>query len=177
MAADWEQWVKVGRAVCGRGVFAAREIPAGTHVGRVQGKVIDDPNYTSAYCIDLGGDRSLEPLGPFRFLNHCCEPNATLSLYDCEYEDGSPAPAEVYVEALRTIRPDEEVRIDYAWSLDGAIPCLCNSPNCRGWVVDAAELPKLLKKLKKSAPAPAAPTAPTSPPLVKRPTRKKRMAR
>jgi hypothetical protein len=68
-----------------------------------------------------------------------------LYIQEHEYEDGTPAPSEVYVEALCDIPKGEEVRIDYKWAAFGAIKCLCGSHACRGWVVAEEEL-HLLKK-------------------------------
>lgn len=146
MPLETSRSIRVGKSVCGKGVYAARDLPGDHIVGQILGRVIDDPEYTSSYCIDLGGDQSLEPRSPFRYLNHSCTPNCLLTLYDCEYEDGSPAPAELCLETLRPVKTGEELTIDYAWSADGAIPCLCGSPGCRGWIVDPDELPQLLKR-------------------------------
>lgn len=143
--------VRVGRVTFGRGVFAQKSIEKGMIVGQVVGKVIDDPNYATSYCIDLGGSYSLEPRAPFRYLNHCCTPNCRLVLSECEYEDGSPAPSEVHVEALADIAEGAELTIDYAWSAEGAIPCLCGSVQCRGWVVDKSELAKVRRSARSSA--------------------------
>lgn len=145
------QWVRVGKASCGKGVFARQQIPNGTMVGPVEGQVIDDPEYTSSHCIDLGGTCSLEPRAPFRYLNHCCTPNCCLCIHDAFYEDGTPAPAEVSIEAICEIPKGAELTIDYRWSADGAIKCLCGSAGCRGWVVDADELPKLLESKKQTS--------------------------
>ena len=114
-------------------------------MGVVAGRVIDDPAYATSYCIDLGGSLSLEPRAPFRFLNHCCAPNSRLCIAEVAYDDGTPAPAEVTVEALADIPKGTELTIDYQWSAYGAIKCLCGSEQCRGWVVALEELPKLLK--------------------------------
>ncbi len=144
-----QTWVRVGKVAYGRGVFARTEIPSETIVGEVEGRVIDDAEYASAYCIDLGSSFSLEPRAPFRYLNHSCSPNCQLVMTEVVYEDGSPAPAEIHLEALTTIPAGAELTIDYAWSADGAIPCLCGSPECRGWVVDRDELHKLTKSPRK----------------------------
>lgn len=135
--------VRVGRVTFGRGVFALKSIEKGIHLGTVTGRVIDDPNYATSYCIDLGGTLSLEPRAPFRYLNHSCTPNCRLVLTECEYEDGTSAPAEVHVETIADIDEGGELTIDYAWSAEGAIPCLCGSHACRGWVVDQDELSKV----------------------------------
>jgi hypothetical protein len=143
------QWVLVGNVPFGKGVFARQDIPKGTIVGDVNGRVIDDPEYATSYCIDLGGSLSLEPRAPFRFLNHCCTPNSCLCIQDVLYEDGTPAPAEVTIEALCDIPKGAELTIDYRWSAYGAIKCLCGSPQCRGWVVAEEELHKLVKSKKR----------------------------
>ncbi len=57
---------------------------------------------------------------------------------DMHFEDNEDA--EIWVESIRDILPGEELTIDYAWPADRAMKCLCGSPNCRGWVVDPAEL-------------------------------------
>ena len=139
-------WVMVGKVTFGKGVFAKRAIPQGTVVGQVLGRIIDDPEYYSAYCIDLGDAFSLEPRAPFRYLNHRCKPNCCLLSTDVEYEDGSPAPCEIHIEALTDIAQGDELTIDYQWSAEGAIKCLCGAAECRGWVVAAEELHKLTKR-------------------------------
>lgn len=146
-----QEWVRVGKVPYGRGVFARTDIPAGTTVGQVTGKIIDDAEYASTYCIDLGGTLSLEPRAPFRYLNHCCTPNSQLVMAEVQYEDGSPAPSEIYLETLKPIPTGAELTIDYAWSIDGAIPCLCGSEKCRGWVVAEEDLPKLRKPPRKTS--------------------------
>ena len=140
-----QAWVRVGKVTFGKGVFARRDIPQGTSIGDVEGRVIDDPDYATNYCIDLGGPLSLEPRAPFRYLNHCCTPNCTLCIAEVVYPDGTPAPSEISVEALTDIPKGAELTIDYRWSASGAIKCLCGSPGCRGWVVSEEDLPKLLK--------------------------------
>ena len=157
-------WVIVGKVPFGKGVFAKKFIPKGTTIGQVLGKVIDDPEYSSTYCIDLGQSFSLEPRAPFRYLNHRCDPNCALHSLDVVYDDGSPAPAEIHVDSLVDIPEGTELTIDYQWSAEGAIKCLCGSDQCRGWVVAAEELPKLLKKVKRKRASPAQSTSTTKSP-------------
>lgn len=142
--AEPADYVEVGFVSYGKGTFARRDIPQGTCLGPVTGRIFDDPGYTSEYCIDLGGPYSLEPAEPFRCLNHHCDPNC--ALYIVDWEDES-RPGTVYVEVLRDISKGQELTIDYQWSADGAIPCLCGSSNCRGWVVDLDQLEELQQRL------------------------------
>ena len=73
--------VQVGKTSYGLGVFAFAFIPKGTPIARVAGQVIHDPDYGSDYCIDAGEGKVLEPVPPFCYLNHACEPNCHLMQY------------------------------------------------------------------------------------------------
>lgn len=155
----------------GTGVFAARDIPAGTSIMEYEGKHISnqeademepsDPNnpfhtfFFSLSCGKIidGGDGGNES----RFINHSCAPN-------CEGHENS-AGTRVFIVALRDIAKDEELLYDYALVIDDDITptlrkqyqCLCNAPNCRGTMLalpEAKDKPTanksaLHKKLKK----------------------------
>src|SRR5688572_29421667 len=142
MAASWHVWhrrVRVAPARVGQGVFALRPFRAGQAIGLIQGIVSRDPHYGSEYCMDLGGNCSLEPIPPYRYLNHSCDPNA--EIIGLEYgRPGENRADQLLLVAVREIATGDEITIDYAWSAENSIRCLCGSPNCRGWVVDAAEL-------------------------------------
>lgn len=142
----WQKRVRIGETNVGQAVFAVKAFRKGQTIGVIQGVVIDDANYGSTYCMDLGGTRSLEPIEPFRFLNHCCEPNA--ELVTIEYEDHFDGPRHMYLDAIKAIAPGDEITIDYAWDPDNAIPCLCGHENCRGWVVDETRLDQVKKRRK-----------------------------
>jgi len=73
--------VRIDKTPYGLGVFAFAFIPKGTPIARVSGRIIQDADYSSDYCIDAGGDKVLEPEPPFRYLNHSCEPNCQLTHY------------------------------------------------------------------------------------------------
>jgi hypothetical protein len=218
--------VRIGKVSYGLGVFAFAFIPKGTPLGRIQGTIINDPDYSSDYCICAGENKVLEPGPPFCYLNHSCEPNCQIMQYvhddekieesleigelsetdmefadeddddfdedfenqlpddECFYGDGGvveiepdddefseeshtvsatendvtqdtlqdvmrfedDADAELWVEAVRDIMPGEELTIDYAWPADREARCFCGSPQCRGWIVDPAELHLLQEK-------------------------------
>ena len=139
--------VRAKQSPIGKGVYACQDFRPGDQIGPVSGRVIDDPQYGSNYCIDLGHERSLEPSTPFRYLNHGCEPNCQLVVYDVEDDEGTLVYQKVFVEVLRPIQAGEQLLIDYAWPIEAAIPCLCGSSKCRGWVVGQNLLDELRQKL------------------------------
>jgi hypothetical protein len=129
-------------------VYATRRFAADETIGRIWGDVVADPEYGSDYCIGMTDEVSLEPHAPFRYLNHCCQPNCTLAVVDADQsESGEP---EVWLESLRAIQSGEQLTIDYAWPADAAIRCLCGSDACRGWVVAEEELGKLARRAARS---------------------------
>ena len=137
--------VRVGKSrIGGWGVFARQALGREEVIGEVVGTVINDPEYSSPTCVDLGHSLSLEAKSPFRYLNHACDPNCELFQWD---EPHDPPP--LWLQTVRSIDAGEELTIDYAWRADAAIRCLCGSPVCRGWIVDTREL-RFLRSVQKS---------------------------
>lgn len=134
----WTEKLKVRSTLTGKGVFARKQFRRGQQIGEVVGRIIVDAEYDSRYCIELSDTHVLEPIAPFRFLNHSCEPNC--ELFSWEPDNRGDDSHRVFVQAIRTIRPGEQLTIDYAWEAGAAIPCLCAAKTCRGWIVDPDEL-------------------------------------
>jgi uncharacterized protein len=137
---DSPEGIRIAPAKYGLGLYTTRVMVAEEVLGRVEGEIICDPHYQSDYAIELYDDYSLEPAAPFRYLNHACDPNCQFTQYDIVNDDDEILRAEILVETLRPIMPGEQLTIDYAWPASGAIPCGCESHNCRGWVVAEEEL-------------------------------------
>ena len=140
--------VRVARTSVGKGVFAQRTYRGGDIIGEIDGEVIDDVEYGSDYCMNMGDNRRLEPAPPFRYVNHSCEPNCRFDFFDVR-DDSKPPSARrrVFLLAKYEIRPGEQFTIDYGWSWQGAIRCRCGAPTRRGWIVSVADLPQLLAHL------------------------------
>ncbi|MEZ6111582.1 MAG: SET domain-containing protein-lysine N-methyltransferase [Pirellulaceae bacterium] len=136
--------VLVARTPVGKGVFARRRYAATAIIGEIEGTYFD-PSYGSDYCMTVSGDRRLEPSPPFRYVNHSCDPNCEFDWF--QVREGAASRERVFLIALRDIRPGEELTIDYNWPAAGAIPCRCQSTNCRGWIVDPAQLDELLEQI------------------------------
>jgi uncharacterized protein len=128
--------VTVRKSPLGKALFAKVAFKADEEIGQVGGKLIFDAEYGSEYCVALDEQICLEPSAPFRYLNHSCEPNCQL----LTWEDEETTERKLGVFALVDIPAGVELTIDYAWSADAAIKCLCGTPSCRGWVVAQSEL-------------------------------------
>jgi hypothetical protein len=137
--------VRVNHTQIGRGVFARHAFEPEQEISQVSGEVIDVPDHGSDYAIDLGDGLALEPAAPFRYLNHSCQPNCELAVWDVE-EQESPHQREVWLHSLLRIEPGEQLTIDYAWPAASAIPCDCRSSACRGWVVSEEDLAQVLEE-------------------------------
>jgi SET domain-containing protein len=128
----------------GYGVFAARRIRKGTTVIEYLGERVShdeadaryddkDPNdnHTFLFTVDsktvidggVGGNEA-------RYINHGCDPNCT----------STAEKKRIYVEAIRTIQPGEELAYDYQIERDPEDPpnvdeifaCRCGAAKCRG---------------------------------------------
>jgi SET domain-containing protein len=128
----------------GRGMFALRRIRKGTRIieyygdrvshreadRRYEHKDITD-NHTFLFIVDRGividgGCNGNDA----RFINHSCDPNCESVIED----------RRVFIEAIRTIRPGEELTYDYQIGRDREDPpnvdeifaCRCGAASCRG---------------------------------------------
>lgn len=142
----------------GRGAFALRRIHKGTRIAEYVGERIspeeadrrydDDAQehpHTFLFTVDAHTviDGAVEG-NDSRFFNHSCQPN-------CEAVDDG---GRIFVEALRNIRPGEELTYDYnlerpgrwrkAWAERYA--CRCGAPNCRGTLLIKPKPPRRKKR-------------------------------
>lgn len=140
--------------VHGLGAFALRRIRKGTRIieylgervshqeadRRYEGKDANDAHtflfiVDAKTVIDAGVDGN-----EARFLNHSCNPN-------CESVIES---RRVYIEAIRTIEPGEEMTYDYQIQreeddppgIDEVFACRCGFPRCRGTMLWPPDPPK-----------------------------------
>ena len=151
----------------GYGVFAARRIRKGTTVIEYLGDRVShdeadaryedkDPNdnHTFLFTVDsrtvidgrVGGNEA-------RYINHGCDPNCTSTTQN----------KRIYVEAIRTIQPGEELAYDYQIERDPDDPpnvdeifaCRCGAAKCRGRMLVARKKTgrKLGKKRRRRAAA------------------------
>jgi len=141
----------------GRGVYATRAIPVGTRVVEYEGERISNKEADARYdhkgaddghtflfvidnrtCIDagVGGNEA-------RYINHSCDPNCETII-----EDGR-----VYIDAIRDIRPGEELGYDYQLTWESTdepselalYACRCGAAQCRGTMLDPVPLDRKRK--------------------------------
>jgi hypothetical protein len=147
----------------GHGVFALRRIRRGTTVieylgDRVSHEDADaryenkDPkdNHTFLFTVDSktvidGGVNGNDA----RYINHGCDPN-------CQ---STSAGKRIFIEAIRTIRPGEELAYDYqiqrdaddAPDVDTIFACHCGADRCRGSMLEASKTPRKRKAARRPA--------------------------
>jgi hypothetical protein len=151
--------------VHGMGAFALRRIRKGTRIveylgERVSHKEADrryetkDANDSHTFLfivdsktvIDAGVDGN-----DARFLNHSCNPNCESVIEN----------RRVFIEAIRTIEPGEEMTYDYQIQreeddppgIDEVFACRCGFPQCRGTMLWPPDPPKRPKRKPKRKPA------------------------
>jgi SET domain-containing protein len=141
----------------GYGVFALRRIRKGTTIIEYLGERVSheeadaryqdkDPrdNHTFLFTVNaktvidggVGGNEA-------RYINHGCDPN-------CQ---STTMAKRIFIEAIRTIQPGEELAYDYqiqrdaddAPDVDAVFACRCGAHKCRGSMLEA---PKRLGKQK-----------------------------
>ncbi len=140
------QYVRVADSgIHGTGVFAAKRIPKGRDIIEYTGKRKrwegEDTTSGLTYLMQISKNMVIDGAidgNAARFINHACTPNT----------ETTRVGNRVYITALRTILPGEELTYDYKLSL-GQPPdeedyrlwaCRCETPGCRGTMLDPEEL-------------------------------------
>ena len=133
--------------VHGHGVFAVAPLPAGSLVGRYEGRRYSEAEARSrdwddqlTYLFGLSDGSIIDGAeggNATRHVNHACAPNCQA----VEYR-GPGGRLEVRIETLRAVPAGEELTLDYALQVDpesqDAHACACGSSNCRGTMLEAA---------------------------------------
>ena len=147
----------------GYGVFALRRIRKGTAIIEYLGERVTqaqadarhagkDPNDGHTFLftvdaktvIDAGVDGN-----EARYVNHGCDPN-------CQAIDKDKR---IFIQAVRTIQPGEELAYDYSIQRDDDDPsnideifaCRCGAKNCRGSMLEARRAKRMKPRVKPRA--------------------------
>ncbi|HJU73923.1 MAG TPA: SET domain-containing protein-lysine N-methyltransferase [Gemmatimonadaceae bacterium] len=138
----------------GQGAFATRRIPKGERIIEYTGERISwkeaDRRYDDAtmkrhhtflftlnsrVCVDAAVEGN-----DARFINHSCDPNCEAVIVKDH----------IYIEAIRDIKPGEELAYDYAYERDADTTeedeqlyvCHCGAANCRGTILAPPKKPR-----------------------------------
>ena len=124
----------------GRGLYAAKNIKAGTKIINYKGKIVTNKevdesdkydNGKPIYLFTLNKKYSMD--GDFSWniaglINHSCDPN---SQYD-------GIGLKIWITAIKDIKKGEEITCDYGFGFDKdykQFPCKCRAKNCCGYIV------------------------------------------
>ena len=124
--------VKVGASpIHGRGLFARVDLPSRRKLGELGGRLVRLPQARKEveplpviYLVELSRRYALDCSagGPFRHLNHSCEPNCFLRIRNRTVE----------VYTLRSVGSGSELTIDYGLTPHrGGMNCRCGTSKCR----------------------------------------------
>jgi SET domain-containing protein len=161
----------------GNGVFATAPIAKGARIIQYRGKLRSHGEVDRIYADEVEtGHTFLFTLNDTyvidanvqgnaaRWINHSCAPNCE-AVHD-EDDDGDPARDAVYIEAMRAIKPGEELTYNYGITLGephtdrlkALWACRCGSPKCTGTMLQPKRKPKPAKKAAKTSAAKKAAT-------------------
>jgi hypothetical protein len=144
----------------GNGVFAARAIARGESIVQYKGKLLtpaetdelygDGGETGHTFLFTLNDDYVIDANqhgNSARWINHSCDPNCRAVVE--ESASGDPRLDKVVIEAIRAIKPGEELTYDYGIVL--AAPhtarlkklwaCRCGSPQCTGTLLKPKRRP------------------------------------
>ena len=155
-----EPYFEIRRSgIQGRGAFAVRPIRKGTRIIEYTGERIsqdegdrryvdDEMSRHHTFLFDLDDGTVVDGAvggSDARYINHSCDPNCETII------EGT----RIFVDALRTIRPGEELVYDYKYERtsehteedEQLYMCRCGAENCRGTIL-APPKPKKKRKRK-----------------------------
>jgi len=140
-------WVRLrASTIHGRGLVAAKPIPAGTRVIEYVGDKItkaeaerrDEVRVARqgkgddgcVYLFELNQRYDIDgdvPWNTARLINHSCEPNCEVDIVR----------GHIWIQSLRDIAEGEELTYDYGFDFDNwrDHPCRCGAPTCIGYIV------------------------------------------
>src|ERR1700761_7070866 len=121
---------RVGRSRTGLGLFATKRIKKGTRIIRYFGPLLDSKkekdDIENKYLFELGKRWTIDGSvrkNIARYINHGCKPNAE--------SDVKPRKRKVYIRAIKTIEPGDEINYDYGTDYFKAylkpIGCKCDA--------------------------------------------------
>ncbi len=143
-----------------RGIFAAKNIPAGTRIMEYVGERITkkeserraialmerakQTGEAAVYIFTLNSRYDLdgaEGENPARYINHSCDPNCEAFI-----ERGR-----IFIYSKKDLTAGQELTYNYGFDFDTweDHPCRCGEPRCVGYIVDEQHWPRLKRLLRR----------------------------
>jgi SET domain-containing protein len=135
-----ENLVEIKESKFGKGLFAKRNIQAGTILCQATGKEMSFDETVrlkdkESYTLQTDFDKYIYCEPPFLYSNHSCSPNCGLN-------------SQLELFALKDIKEGKELFWDYSTSMlerHWTMPCSCGEKNCRKIITDFDLLPQKLQ--------------------------------
>lgn len=146
-------------SIHGRGVFARKDIPAGTRIIEYTGEKVtkaeaekrgdsrlsryrQNPAMAGVFLFDLNKRYDIDGNVPFntaRHINHSCSPNAETEIVR----------GKIWIIALRDIAQGEEITYNYGYPFEDyeEHPCFCGTNRCVQFILAEEYWPRLRKNL------------------------------
>ncbi|MDP2273725.1 MAG: SET domain-containing protein-lysine N-methyltransferase [Archangium sp.] len=122
----------------GYGVIATRHWRAGSVITNVDGVLWRaGEGRDDKYSLILEDGVFFDMVDQTRWVNHSCEPNVVVEAGVTRRGNGW-----AQLQALREIKPGDELFYDYALPVELRERCHCGARTCRGWIMDAAAVLK-----------------------------------
>lgn len=126
--------------IAGNGVVVGENIKKGEIIQRFKGKIKShvvenkEDSISDVYTnwLGVGKDKWIEVEYPLQYVNHSCNPNSGIK-------------GRVTIVALRNIKKDEEITIDYSTTESDDLwemKCKCREKNCRHIIRSIQYLPE-----------------------------------
>jgi uncharacterized protein len=150
---DAMTWMETRKSrIHGRGVFARRDIPAGTRLVEYVGLPISKEKSAelrlkqNKYLFAVNESSDLDgkvSWNPARLINHSCEPNCEADLDESD---------RVWIFSVKPIARGAELTFNYGYDLADFknFPCRCSAPSCVGYMVSEDLIPVVRRLLAES---------------------------
>jgi SET domain-containing protein len=96
-------------------------------------QMYEDEGVGSCYLFRMDRDYIIDATrtgGMARFINHCCEPNASAKIISTDSEGSLK---HIVIFAAKNIREGEEITYDYKFPIEEQkLKCYCGAPRCSG---------------------------------------------
>jgi len=129
-------------SVEGYGVVSTRKWKKGSVIANVEGVMWKEgERRDDRHSLILEPGVFFDMVDQTRWLNHSCEPNVVVEAGVTKQGNGW-----AQLQALRDIKPGEELFFDYALPEALKERCACGAATCRGWIVEKPASAKVRRR-------------------------------